>query len=221
MKETNNFEQIQKIIDGFDKTPDKFYFVQVLNRKGNNMNLNSSNRARTIKSYFIPSTSDLEKYKKEIIFLCESTGARAYINLNARSFKKAALKNILLLSNSIDNGHENTAHTTYCKAVMDSSIIDGKVWILDFDKKDYNSSYIMGEEFSRIVTTCVPAGNYINQVPSKNGFHILVKPFRRDTFLIERERMNYKAELKIDASTNLYIPKDDTLQDFDQISLEF
>lgn len=214
----DNFKVIQGVIDEEPKTSDKFYFVQIIMRKGMNMNFNSSNRTRTIKSYYIPSTANLENYKKEIQFLCDATGARAYINLNARSFKRSALKSTMLTAQALDYGHEALIHTTYNKALMDTPIVGKKFWIMDFDFKDYESENAYHLDMVKFLII-YPQGMMCNIIRSKAGHHILIDPFRRDTLLTEMQEKGLKAELKIDASTNLYIPKDDTLLNSDELNI--
>ena len=217
----DNFKIIQDIIDLQNKSDDKFYLVQVLIRKGTHLNFNKSSKARAVKHFYITSNIDLEKYKKEIVFLCESTGARAYINLNARSYKNSALKHISLITQAIEQKHESTVHSLYAKAINSTPIIDKKFWLLDFDRKDYASKDDMRLELAKILYTVVPSGAFFESIPSKAGFHIILEPFKKDTFVNECKLNNYSAELKTDSLTNLYIPNYDTLPNFDQISLEF
>ena len=86
----DNFEQIKKLL--VFETDDYFYHLQILKRKKDceEHEKKGNNNARCIKTYYITSIEELESKKNEIITLCELFTARAYINLNAKSFEKVA-----------------------------------------------------------------------------------------------------------------------------------
>ena len=174
MNAIDNFDKVQAYIDADHtaKGPDKFYFVQVLMRKGTNISDSNSNRARTLKTFYIPSDKLLSEYKDEIVYYCEKTNTRAYINLNARSFKKTALQAINLLSSAIRNEHETSAYTVYNKAVMDVPIVGKKTWFLDFDEKDYTDRTEYEKVFARCKTLLELKEIKFDIIPSKSGAHI-------------------------------------------------
>jgi len=216
----DNFENMSGWIPEITINNDKFYMVQLIIRKGTNLNHNNSNRSRTIRTYQIRDMRHLREYKKEMIYLCDLTGARAYINLNARLFSRTALIAIKLLSDSVLNGHQHNARAAYSKAIMDCPIDGKKVWVIDFDLKDYESREAMLISANSVMTYIA----FLTQNgderkdkfnPSKDGIHILCNSFRRDIFLKKMADEAVKCELKVDASTNLYIPKDITLPNSD------
>lgn len=218
MEAVDNFEKLESYFQAIENNSDAFYFVQLLVRKHTNeaMLTTHNNRERTIKHYCIDSLAKLNRYKKEIVYLCDTTGARAYINLNARGYKRSALANINLLSDALSQGHESTCISTYSKAIMDSPIIGEKVWVIDIDQKDFINGQKMHECMAQIGFS-IPLDCTIKVVPSKDGMHILTPPFRRDTFIKKMEEQGFVEgqhyELKRDSSTNLYIPKQQTIQD--------
>ena len=96
----NNFEQIKGLINTTDNN--EFYMVQILYRGKDGaskfFNLESKrNKSRVIKTYFVSSADYLEKKKEEIIALCDIFNARAYFNLNKKSWKQIGCKSISLL----------------------------------------------------------------------------------------------------------------------------
>jgi hypothetical protein len=217
MEAVDNFEHFKGFIPEVTDNKDKFYMVQLIIRKGTNLNHNNSNRSRTIRTYQIRDMVHLREYKKEMIYLCNLTGARAYINLNARLFTKTALIAIKLLTDSVLNGHEYNARAAYSKAIMDCPISGKKVWMIDLDLKDFESedqmkiaAVKMMLEIDDTINVSLRS-NYKLLNRSKNGLHILTTTFRRDVFLQKANQLAVKFELKTDASTNLYIPADNTV----------
>lgn len=95
----NNFEQIKNLLE-FNSNDD-FYYLQVLKRKKENHELGSN--SYMVKSYFISSKEYLDLRKQEIIDLCNSNNARAYINLNKRSFEKIAFHTLKKVTDQIMN----------------------------------------------------------------------------------------------------------------------
>ena len=84
----DNFEQIETLLS-FDD-PDLFYHLQIIRRGKDHPNLVAANR--TIKTYYIDNNEKLSKIKQEIIDLCEYFGARAYINLAPKSYRKCTMQ---------------------------------------------------------------------------------------------------------------------------------
>jgi len=231
MEAVDNFEHLSGFIPEISDNKDKFYMVQLIIRKGTNLNHNNSNRSRTIRTYQIRDMEHLREYKKEMMYLCDLTKARAYINLNARLFTKTALIAIKLLSDSIINGHEYNARAAYSKAIMDCPIKGKKVWLIDLDIKNFESEDQMRVAAVNIMLTIEHLTERTATIKlnrSKTGLHILSSTFRRDVFIETLQEpplellygMDY--ELKIDSSTNLYIPADESiLPNSDQKLIEF
>lgn len=73
-----------------------------------------------------------------------------------------------------------------------------KTWILDFDTDIYSM-----DKLKKFLTDLQPIGDkFVAKIPSKNGFHIISKPFNKMTF------NNHYPDVEIhkDNPTNLYIP---------------
>ena len=93
----DNFDLIKSLLC-FDNE-DEFYFLQVIQRKKDRKDVEldvkyvgSNNHSRLIKAYYIYSVEQLERYKPEIVALCEMFKARAGICLNRRNQKDVALE---------------------------------------------------------------------------------------------------------------------------------
>lgn len=220
----DNFENLRSLLP-YNPEKDTYYIVQIIIRKGTNLNHNNSNRSRTIRNYQITSYDHLMTYKKEILYLCDLTGARAYISLNPRSYKRTAFRAITLLSQSLDYGNENSARSAYDKAMLDVPIVGPKTWMIDFDLKDYPNREVMA--LAVVATEIIierlterTTGRFKKLNPSKTGTHIITSTFRRDVFEEKVKELGFKLELKTDSYTNLYIPNDVALPGDDEISLE-
>ena len=115
-----------------------------------------NNNARCIKTYYITSVEYLENHKEEIIKLCEVFGARAYINLNAKSFEKVAFELNKQLADRLQykqfqhcyrlyetvvgggyNEDSDKITDIYDIKVEDTPKVNvgGKRWIIDIDEK--------------------------------------------------------------------------------------
>ena len=207
----DNFNQIKQLLV-FENT-DWFYHCQILLRrkdmpeaaKGRN------NNARCIKTYYITSVEQLEFYKNEIIKLCEVFGARAYINLNAKSFEKVALELNKQLADRLQYKQYNHCYRLYETVVgggyyedIDDSLnekvknesskvnVGDKRWILDIDEKEISPTMLAFLEYN-----CDPISKWeddylgfstnfnskiIATIPTKSGWHLITKPFNLQQF---------------------------------------
>ena len=66
------------------ESSDDFYFLQILKRKKEHPDLGSN--SITVHTYYVNSLEHFKNIEKEVINLCEFHNARAYINLNKRSY---------------------------------------------------------------------------------------------------------------------------------------
>src|SRR5690606_34154535 len=175
----DNFDQIRRLLDFRSK--DDFYFVQILQRKKDHIigKVNGcNNNSRLIKAYYIRSLEYFDFIKPEIIELCKLFQARAGINLNRRSFKNMALQNLRKITDQILNEdyiHAPKAYSSVCGMYSNES---DKTWIIDIDDKEYVSY-----ELKSYIDTLRPEGDkFITEIPSKNGYHIITRPFDLQAF---------------------------------------
>lgn len=195
----DNFNKIKSLL-AF-RTDDDFYFIQIIQRKkDHNDNVNgSNNNSRLIKAYYCKSLEHYCFLEKEIIELCTTFNARAGINLNRRSFKKMALQHLKKVTDQILNEDYFHAHKAYSSVVGAFSHENDKTWILDVDEigRDKNEVILYAEK------ECSPFGpKFITTIPSKSGYHILMRPFD----LKEFSKKFPDIEVHKNNPTNLYIP---------------
>lgn len=170
------------IIDNFDlirehlvfNNPDEFYFVQIIQRKKDgNEGLHVRNGYRLIRSYYIYSLEDFDNLKGRIKELCESNNARAYINLNVRNAKEAALECIkrytdLVLNNSAFQG--NNIWDSVCGGVRARGY--KALWLIDVDNPDEI------DLVARLIKSCRHTQEFtLYLVPTVHGFHLICNGF--------------------------------------------
>lgn len=195
----DNFNQIRDLLDF--RSEDDFYFLQILQRKKDHKEgkvNGANNNSMLIKAYYISSLSYFDFIKPEVIELCKLFNARAGINLNRRSFKKMALQHLRKITDQIlneDYFHASKAYNSVCGAYSNES---DKNWIIDIDDKDYDS-----DELIEFINLLKPHGyKYIAKIPSKNGYHIITRPFDLQAFKLDGPDL----EVHKNNPTNLFIP---------------
>lgn len=166
----DNFEQIKSYLD-FESS-DVFYYVQIIKRKKENPVLKVNNYM--IKSYTIKSIDYLDLKKEEIITLCKLHNARAYINLNKRSFEKCAYHSMKKLTDVILAKSFVSAKKVFDSVASSHSSDKEKKWLIDVDDMDFPSPLMM----AHIDHNCKPYGNKImGVIRTVNGCHLITKPF--------------------------------------------
>ena len=202
----NNFEKISKLLK-FESEHD-FYFVQLIRRPKENPGLKEGkgNRTRCVKSYYIYSKEQLESHKNEIIKLCEMFNARAYIKMNYCDASKIALHMIKEVSDYILSDNLRGIKRCYdsCCGKYSGPDKNRKYWIIDLDGDEVN---LILEITDIIENQCEPFDHkkVITQIPTKNGVHLLVRPFNVKKFGELTQKISTE-DIKKHALTILYIP---------------
>lgn len=191
----DNFDLILPLLK-YD-SDDDFYYLQILQRKKENDELESN--SRVVRNYYIRSNEHLVKRKSEIVKLCQTFNARAMIRLNRRSFEKTAYKAIQNLANTMSNREWAFCMKSYDRACGQGHNETNKTWILDIDG--------VGRQINDMVLyierECEPIGTkFITVIPSRNGCHLITRPFNVQTFKV----LYPDIEVHKDNPTNLYIP---------------
>lgn len=190
------FEKIKPLL--VFESEDDFYYLQILQRKKENPEIGSN--SRVIKNYYIGSFDYLEKRYDEIKSLCNQFNARAMLRLNKRSYSKVAFKTMQNIANSMANGEYSFIKKSYDRACGNGHNDKLKTWIIDLDG-NFDESYL--EAMVQFIDDCQPQGNkLVIQLPTKNGIHLITKPFDL------RDFKNKYPEIDIhkDNPVNLYVP---------------
>lgn len=158
---------------------DEFYFVQIIQRKKDgNEGLHVRNGYRLIRSYYIYSVEEFNNLESRIKELCESNNARAYINLNVRNAKEAALECIkrysdLVLNNNAFQG--NNIWDSVCGSTRARSY--KALWVVDVDNPD------KVELILRLILSCRHTDSFtFLKIPTIHGFHIVCNGFDINQF---------------------------------------
>lgn len=203
----NNIDLITPLFNFEDKND--FYMLYIFKRKkdqpkGEKQN---SQSIRTIKTYTVTSKEYLVEKLPEIISLCEMFKARAYIHVNKLNHANISLLMLERLAQRIRNGVVNQRNLF--ESVVGELHSTEKRWIVDVDTKDK-------EYLTRIfheVDLCDPIGEKVIEViPTKNGFHLITKPFnvKQFTTLVESFKLDVP-DIQRHNPTLLYFP--DSLND--------
>lgn len=138
---------------------------------------------RVIKSYYLTSLDSISKYKDEIVIMCNAFNARAYVDV-CPVFLKNALQECA--RSSMDRCF--TGQYDSCYRVFDKSYKSAggphKVWLFDCDNTPVNEKEWKSPQeiedilFNTLVDLRLDSDDIIiDRFPTKNGYHILVKPF--------------------------------------------
>lgn len=190
----NNLDLIKPFLI-FEST-DIYYHLQILKRKKDceEHEKARNNNARCLKTYYISSIKYLELRFPEIQKLCKNHNARAYINLNAKSFIKTGFQLNLLIADRMKNNQFEYMYRSYESAAGMSDVnIGEKRWIVDIDEKEISPliiSYIehQCDPISKIENDFLGLelgyfdSKIITKIPTKSGWHLITKPFNVKQF---------------------------------------
>lgn len=180
----NNFKQIAELLEFPDE--DNFYFVQILQRKKDHPGVRiggSNNNSRLIKSYHLTSIEKLFIFEEEMIKLCQVFGARACINLNPRSFEKAAFHVLQKIANQMSNKDFYGVRKAYDSVCGHYHSEMDRRWLIDIDTKDRTiideiSGFIV--ELQKQITN--KPYKILAEIESRGGYHLITNPFNLEKF---------------------------------------
>jgi hypothetical protein len=200
----DNFDLIKKHIHTSDDC-NEFYMLQIMRRTKDQKGYDGKSKKSVVKSYFVSSPEYLDSKRDEIIGLCEMFNARAYINLNKKSYKQVSLKALEILAGKI--AHEDYAIKTLFESAcgQTGACDDLKTWVVDFDSKDLDEL----ESLKNIIDRIEPKGvdKIIESVPTRHGYHLITRPFNKKEFY---EMYNEKLDIHNNNPTLVYMNlKDD------------
>ena len=190
------FDAIKPLLT-FDSSDD-FYYLQILQRKKENPQLGFN--SRVIKNYYMGSVEYLEKRYDEIKRLCDLFNARAMLRLNKRSYRKVAFKTMQNIANSMSNGEYSFIRKSYDRACGNGHNDGNTTWIIDIDG-EFDTLWL--QELVEVINGSRPEGDKILlELPTKNGLHLITKPFD----LREFKSKYPEIDIHKDNPINLYIP---------------
>jgi hypothetical protein len=136
--------------------------------------------------------------------LCETFNARAYIHLNRRKWSKIALEclrhNAELIANEQYDGIKSSFETIIGRNNCEPR--ESKTWIIDIDMNDYNVLNKIGTILNNIKP--IEEDKWIETIPTKNGFHMITRPFNRAEFAKYMQLQGDIPDIHTDNPTILY-----------------
>ncbi len=178
----NNLDTIKNILSF--ESEDDFYHLQVLKRKKEHPNLGSN--SYVVKTYYISNIGYLDNKMDEIIALCMLHNARAYINLNKRSFERIAFHTLRKVTEQIMNKDFRSVRKSYESVCGTYSSEENKKWIIDIDDHNFYEKEVI--DFIKDIR---PEGDkFIAKIPTRNGYHLIVKPFDLSVFKMEYPQLD-------------------------------
>lgn len=188
----DNFGLIQAFLKEDDVN--YFYEVQILRRGKDHPELPAANWC--VKSIYVKGKDSLIHHKDEIIKLCETFGARAYISLNIRSNRKCIENAIKCYAERLYEGDFKKPEAIWGHAVGTTKS-ENKSWMIDVDSK----TPIVIKEIVSYVQQQAPNKPILGVIPTIAGFHIWCHPFNCSDF---DNVFKDKAEIKKHGLTLLY-----------------
>ena len=111
-------------------------------------------------NFYLYNPDDLERMKEKIIDRCAKHNARAYINLNKRSYYKASLNMLAKVTNQILAQDYKGVNRAYDSVVGNMASQGEKMWIVDVDTIDgvnalATATLITPERATEILTNAI------------------------------------------------------------------
>lgn len=176
----DNFDQIGKFL--MKDSDEHFYDVQILRRGKDHPDLPAANFC--VKNICIKGSENLKKRRDEIIKLCETFEARAYICISRKSNQKCMLKTLEYLSQRLYDGDFKKPQAIWWHAV---GIVKPQVryWVIDIDEEQLNTKDSVIEWLNNWYKHCLSKKTLVGIVdiiPTVSGIHIITSPFKKDDF---------------------------------------
>ena len=178
----NNTEQIRSMLQ-FD-SEDTFYFLQIFKRRKDNPDMDKD--MIVLANYCVKSLDHFDKLVPDIIKQCQDNNARAYFRLNRRSYHKTSLKALKMIAGYIEDGNYRAVRKAFDSAAGTYHSDPDKTWIIDIDYKDLEGDRDL--EINQIISSVqnliadTDRDDTIWTVPSKNGLHLICRPFNLQKF---------------------------------------
>lgn len=181
------------------------------------------------------SYNTMEKLYPEIKKICDSENARAMVNLQPKSYEKVNIKAVKKILDNMES-HRYNHFVDNTKGFMQSVIDDStasslsysnvKFWVVDMDRvvlgdgslesdDSFNQRVKIVKKFiEKHIGKQIMGKNteiVIEEFPSKNGLHLITRPFDVKYFTDNYEKVTglpieSKPEIQKHGLTNLYIP---------------
>lgn len=204
----NNINKIRGMLSFIDK--DDFYFLQVFKRRKDNPDLGRDQIV--LGSYYINSLEDFDTKIPQIVTLCDSENARAYLRINKRNYGKLSFHFLKRIVELMASNNYKAMRTAFDSIAGEFHSDPDKKWIVDVDWNGADCSH-MGIKESLLFESKVQLflekiqmeanrEPLLEKIYTKNGMHFITRPFNLMTFRGEYP----KIDVHKDNPTLLYCP---------------
>lgn len=169
----------------FEKNEDKYYVVELMRRGKDNPDIPAANMH--FKNYYINKVSDLDKYRDEIIFLCDNLKMRAYFSVNYKSYSQVLMDTVAECARRVA-AHDYKKPYSIFESCSGKFCADGnKTWVVDVDQEDADNYEMTMKDLvakykETIESVCHPYKEIITTIHTKSGMHIICRPFNVQEF---------------------------------------
>lgn len=187
----NNYEKIRQFMSF--RSADDFYYLQVMKRN------KDCGANAVVKAYFIKSKEELDMQVPEIIALCEHHNARAYINLNRRSFEKVGFHTLKKITDQIMNRDFRSIRKAYTSVCGSHGNEPEKLRVVDIDEGEVDDVIKVIDQlqpYSPVLT------KEVMRLKTPNGWHLITTAFDLQSF----RDMVKNIDVHKDNPTILYAP---------------
>lgn len=182
----DNFDFIKSILD-FSKE-NMFYYVQLLRRASDDPHDETSQlyhgdmHSRSLKNYCLYTAKQFDKYKPEIISLCQNENCRAYIRLNRRSNEDVNIAMYEHIYTCMKSGTHKRPTRLVSSAIgtANSEPKQTRSWLVDVDEVDMPYLHFIYNVIEECKSTF--ATKTMFSVNTKHGVHIITHPFNKKEY---------------------------------------
>lgn len=172
----NNFGRLKYYLN-FEKG--HFYYLQVLRRKKDNP---EAKHVKVVRNFYIHSEGYYKDIQPTVMDMCDFFNARAYLRLNIRSYRQAALKTLQQSAKYIANGQFKAVMNSFSKAAGRHNVQDDKLWVIDIDGVQRNMVNDIKKTIRHLHKDIQKDYNMYGTIPTPNGVHLISNPFNRQEF---------------------------------------
>lgn len=168
----DNFSKFRELMDF--SHPNSFYFLQIIQRsKDDNSVTSSNNRYRRVKSYYISSLEEYDRFIPEIKKFCENNNARAYIRISPISFYDVAVNAASEYLRRIKEKQTFKSCNIYDSCCEKTKTCGKKFWMIDADT---DNPFALNWFIEELIKLGINA-NVVAVLPTVNGLHYIMEPF--------------------------------------------
>ena len=175
---------------------DRYFVIELIRRGKDNPDLQKSNYH--FKNYYVYSWADFERYEPEIKTICDMFNLRAYGSVTPKLMSQVALDTLAESARRVSLHDYKKFYNIF--ESCSGKFVDkaSQIWVVDVDAENVSKlDTVIGHLYD-----CEPLGSdkIKFRMPTRNGIHILTKPFNLQRF----SQLDDYAEVKKNHLTLIY-----------------